>query len=39
MVFLIQAGEALPHEEVLDSIRLFGREVIPEMSKNELQPA
>jgi amidase len=35
MVFLIQCGEVLPREKVLESLRLFGREVIPELDKGE----
>jgi alkanesulfonate monooxygenase SsuD/methylene tetrahydromethanopterin reductase-like flavin-dependent oxidoreductase (luciferase family) len=37
MVFLIQCGEAIPREKVLDSLRLFGREVIPALDKSDSQ--
>ncbi len=35
MVFLINTGEAIPNEKVLESLRLFGREVIPVMTRTE----
>jgi alkanesulfonate monooxygenase SsuD/methylene tetrahydromethanopterin reductase-like flavin-dependent oxidoreductase (luciferase family) len=34
MVFLVNAGEAIPHGKVLESIRRFGREVLPELAKD-----
>ena len=35
MCFLINTGEAIPNEKVLESLRLFGREVIPTMTVRE----
>jgi alkanesulfonate monooxygenase SsuD/methylene tetrahydromethanopterin reductase-like flavin-dependent oxidoreductase (luciferase family) len=35
MVFLINTGETIPNEKVLASLRLFGQEVIPAMTKTE----
>ncbi|MGH2610735.1 MAG: hypothetical protein ACRDHF_16760, partial [Tepidiformaceae bacterium] len=35
MVFLINTGETIPQEQVLESLRLFAREVIPAMTVPE----
>jgi hypothetical protein len=35
MCFLINVGETIPNEKVLESLRLFGREVIPAMTRPE----
>jgi alkanesulfonate monooxygenase SsuD/methylene tetrahydromethanopterin reductase-like flavin-dependent oxidoreductase (luciferase family) len=35
MVFLINTGETIRQEKVLDSLRLFAREVMPAMTRNE----
>jgi alkanesulfonate monooxygenase SsuD/methylene tetrahydromethanopterin reductase-like flavin-dependent oxidoreductase (luciferase family) len=39
MCFLINVGETIPQERVLESLRLFGKEVIPVMSRKELAEA
>jgi hypothetical protein len=33
LVFMIQAREHLPQQDILDSLRLFGREVMPHFSQ------
>jgi len=35
MTFLLNAGETIPQEQVLDSLRLFAREVMPAMTRAE----
>ncbi|MEX2081182.1 MAG: hypothetical protein WEC33_06165, partial [Dehalococcoidia bacterium] len=35
MCFLLNAGETIPQEKVLESLRLFGKEVIPVMNRKE----
>ncbi|MEX1102963.1 MAG: hypothetical protein WED87_01860, partial [Dehalococcoidia bacterium] len=35
MVFLINTGETIPQEQVLESLRLFAREVMPAMTVKE----
>jgi len=35
MVFLINTGETIPQEQVLNSLRLFAREVMPEFTRAE----
>lgn len=38
LVFMIQAREHLPQQDVLDSLRLFGREVLPQFSRSPRAP-
>jgi hypothetical protein len=35
MVFLINTGETIPQEQVLNSLRLFAREVMPAFTRAE----
>jgi len=35
MCFLLNAGETIPHEKTLESLRLFASEVIPAMTRTE----
>jgi hypothetical protein len=35
MVFLINTGETIPQEQVLNSLRLFAQEVMPEFTRKE----
>lgn len=38
LIFMIQAREHLPQQDVLDSLKLFGREVLPHFSANVRRP-